>query len=105
MQELSYVGGEPKIEAILKQEFGDFQVDEELGFELAGAGDHLWLNLRKTDLSTTDVARRLTERCRVQLKIIGYSGMKDRRWGCTLRFSLAVSSHDGTKCRSCGESW
>ena len=91
MRDLSFVGGEPKLEAILKQEFSDFQVNEELGFELAGAGDHLWLNLRKTDLSTTDVARRLAERCGVQLKTIGYSGMKDRRGECTQWFSLPLS--------------
>jgi tRNA pseudouridine13 synthase len=97
MRDLNYVGAEPKLEAILKQEFSDFQVNEELGFELAGVGDHLWLNLRKTDLSTTDVARRLAERCGVQLKTIGYSGMKDRRGECTQWFSLPLSSQAEAK--------
>lgn len=97
IRDLGYVGGEPKIEAILKQEFSDFQVDEELGFKLAGKGDHLWLNVRKTDLSTTDVARGLAERCGVQLKTIGYSGMKDRRGECTQWFSLPLNSQDEAK--------
>lgn len=100
MQELSFLGGEPKLEAVLKQEFADFQVDEELGFELAGEGDHLWLNLKKTDLSTTDVARRLAECCGVQLKTIGYSGMKDRRGECTQWFSLPLASQDETRLAS-----
>lgn len=100
MRDLSYVGGEPELEAILKQKFSDFQVDEELGFELAGKGDHLWLNLRKTDLSTTDVARGLAERCGVQLKTIGYSGMKDRRGKCTQWFSMPLSSQDEAKLAS-----
>lgn len=97
MRDLSYVSGEPKLEAVLKQGFSDFQVDEELGFELAGKGDHLWLNLRKTDLSTTDVARGLAERCGVQLKTIGYSGMKDRRGVCTQWFSLPLNVQDEAK--------
>ncbi|HAG72615.1 MAG TPA: tRNA pseudouridine(13) synthase TruD [Gammaproteobacteria bacterium] len=97
MRDLSYVGGEPKLEATLKQEFSDFQVDEELGFELAGEGDHLWLNVRKTDLSTTDVARRLAEGCGVKLKTIGYSGMKDRRGECTQWFSLPLTSQEEAK--------
>lgn len=98
--DLCYVGGEPKIEAVLKQEFSDFQVDEELGFELAGKGDHLWINLRKTDLSTTDVAKGLAERCGVQLKTIGYSGMKDRRGECTQWFSLPLNRQDEAKLSS-----
>lgn len=90
MDDLAYLGGRPELRASLKQEFADFQVDEELGFTLKGKGEHLWLNVRKIDLSTTDVAKRLAAAGEIQLKSVGYSGMKDRRGECTQWFSVPV---------------
>lgn len=97
MDDLAYLNGKPELHATLKQEFVDFQVDEELGFGLEGKGEHLWLNVRKTDLTTTDVARRLADVCDVELKSVGYSGMKDRRGQCTQWFSVPVESEDEAK--------
>lgn len=90
LADLSYAGGEPALQAQIKEEFSDFRVDEELGFEPTGAGEHLYLRVRKTNLSTTQAARRLAETTGVALRDVGYSGMKDRRGECTQWFSLKL---------------
>lgn len=97
MDDLAYLNGKPDLQAGLKQEFADFQVDEELGFRLEGKGEHLWLKVRKTDLTTTDVAKRLARACEVELKTVGYSGMKDRRGQCTQWFSVPVEREEEAK--------
>ncbi len=91
MDKFCYALGKPTIKARLKQEFADFRVDEILGFELSGAGDHLWVQLRKIDLSTTDTARLLAAHTRTDSQAVGYSGMKDRRGECSQWFSLPAT--------------
>ena len=91
LSELNYVSRAPDISALIKQQFLDFTVNEELGFPLSGDGEHLYLRIRKTDLSTTDVARRLASICRSSLSNIGYSGMKDKRGECTQWFSVPLT--------------
>ncbi|MFG6177101.1 tRNA pseudouridine(13) synthase TruD [Halomonas sp. THAF12] len=56
----------------------DFRVEEYLGFEPEGQGEHLWLWLEKRDLTTAMVARRLAKACEVAPRDVGYAGMKDR---------------------------
>ncbi len=91
MDKFSYASGKPTIKAILKQEFADFRVDEKLGFDPTGAGEHLWVRLRKIDLSTTDAARLVAQQTQTDFQAVGYSGMKDRRGECSQWFSLPVS--------------
>lgn len=94
LEQLSYVNGKPENSALLKQELTDFRVNEELGFSLTGSGDHLFVRVRKTDVTTTDVARRLAAVSGLSLRHIGYSGMKDRRGECTQWFSVPLASTD-----------
>nr|WP_298410374.1 tRNA pseudouridine(13) synthase TruD [uncultured Halomonas sp.] len=56
----------------------DFLVEECLGFEPEGHGEHLWLWVEKRDLTTLELARRLARACEVTPRQIGFSGMKDR---------------------------
>lgn len=93
LEELSYVAERPLHSALIKQRFEDFCVDEELGFALTGQGEHLCVQVRKTDLSTTDVVRRLSESTGADLHRIGYSGLKDKRGECTQWFSLQIPEH------------
>lgn len=88
---LAYVGGRPAGSALIKQQFSDFRVDEDLGFEPSGSGEHLYLQLRKQDLSTTELARRLAESTGVGSRDVGYSGMKDRRGECSQWFSIRLA--------------
>lgn len=92
LDSLSYVQGRPDTCAVLKQVFSDFKVDEELGFQPSGSGDHLFVQLRKTDLGTKDVARLLAQQMGISQRDVGYSGMKDRRGECSQWFSLKTAT-------------
>lgn len=91
---LAYVHGTPGISATIKQELQDFRVDEELGFDCTGNGEHLFLRVQKRDLSTLDVARRLQRLTQVPQTAIGYAGMKDRRGECSQWFSVQLPAAD-----------
>lgn len=91
LDDLAYANGRPDTRASLKQEFSDFRVDEDLGFTPSGKGDHLFLQLRKTDLSTTETARLLAQQAGSSLRDVGYSGMKDRRGECSQWFSIKLA--------------
>jgi len=68
-----------KPRAGFRQLLQDFQVDEELGFQLSGSGEHLWLKIEKTGLNTIDVARLIAEKTATRIQDIGYAGLKDRQ--------------------------
>lgn len=53
-------------------------VSEELGFPLAGSGEHVWLRIRKRGLNTDQVAGHVARRAGVSRRNVSYSGMKDR---------------------------
>jgi len=90
LESLAYANGKPALEVSLKQSCSDFRVEEEIGFEFTGQGEHLYLQIAKTDLSTPEVARRLSEVSGVPRAAIGYSGMKDRRAETSQWFSLKL---------------
>lgn len=56
----------------------DFEVTEELGFELSGDGEHDLLFVEKTGANTEWVSRQLAQFADVPAKDAGYSGLKDR---------------------------
>ncbi len=72
----------------LRVEPADFEVEEALGFDPDGEGDHLLLWVRKTDQNTDWVAGRLAATAGVHPKDLGYAGLKDRRAVTTQWFSL-----------------
>lgn len=57
----------------------DFLVEEVLGFEPEGEGEHLYLFIEKKGLNTQQLAERLQRLCGVRAMDIGYAGLKDRR--------------------------
>jgi tRNA pseudouridine13 synthase len=65
--------------ALFRQLAEDFLVEEELGFELTGSGDHLWLLVEKTEMNTVDAARVLARISNSKIDEIGYAGLKDKR--------------------------
>ena len=77
--ELPYAYGEPKLSAVLRATPDDFYVEELLGFEPDGEGEHLFLWIEKTDLNTTHVAREIAKFAGVAARLVSYAGMKDRR--------------------------
>jgi len=75
---LPFAHGGPPIAGRLRAEPGDFRVDEELGFEPSGAGEHAFLFVEKIEANTEWVARRLAEKAGVAPMNVGYAGLKDR---------------------------
>ena len=90
---LAFAFGAPQCSAVFKREPADFCVDEELGFELSGAGDHLCLQIRKTGVATPQVARLLQQAAGVREVDIGYAGLKDRQGVCVQWFSIHLPGH------------
>lgn len=66
------------IRAGFKREPEHFIVDEVLGFEPGGGGEHLWLHIEKRNENTDQLARRLARWAAVKPMEVSYSGMKDR---------------------------
>ncbi len=76
--------------ATFRQQPSDFFVDEQLGFELSGAGEHLCVRIEKTEQNTVYVAKQLAEWAGIKLMDVGYCGLKDRRAITRQWFSLYV---------------
>lgn len=75
---LPYAHGGPLITATLRAEPADFRVDEVLGFEPTGEGEHAFLTVEKTGANTEWVARQLAAAVGVAPMVVGYAGLKDR---------------------------
>lgn len=71
--------GEPVAIARLKAQPEDFVVEEQLGFEPTGEGEHLWLWVEKRGMNTDALSRELASQLGVSAALISFSGMKDRQ--------------------------
>ena len=77
----------PKTTALLKQEFADFIVKEDLGYEMSGEGEFVAVKIRKTDCNTLFVGEKLAKFVGISDRNMGYAGLKDRhgiteQWFC-----------------------
>ena len=70
-------GGPPLI-GVLPMAPEDFRVDELLGFEAGGSGEHVLLLVEKRGANTEWVARKLAAFAGVGPAAVGFAGMKDR---------------------------
>jgi len=70
--------GAPLFAATIRTTAADFDVTEELGFELSGDGEHDYLYAEKTGTNTEWLSRQLAGFAGVPAKDVGYSGLKDR---------------------------
>jgi tRNA pseudouridine13 synthase len=68
----------PCASAMLRASPEDFVVEERLPFTLSGAGEHLWLKVRKRGLNTDQAAGFIARTAGVKRRDVGYAGMKDR---------------------------
>ena len=73
-----YFGTSPASQGLLKQQASDFKVTEDLGYALSGDGEHIFLELEKTNLNTAFVAEQLARFCRLPLRQVTYAGRKDK---------------------------
>jgi tRNA pseudouridine13 synthase len=89
--------GEPVGRGLLRTKPEDFQVDEWLGFEADGEGDHMLLRVRKRSANTFWVAKELARMAGVHPRDVGYAGMKDRHAVAEQSFTVPLRSRLGEK--------
>jgi len=75
---LQYPYGKPVISGLLKSQVEDFKVSENLGFEPTGEGEHLFLWIEKSMLTTHELIECVARDFSVKARDVGYSGLKDK---------------------------
>ena len=93
--DLPYAYGGAPLKGLLKEEPEDFQVNEILGYNASGEGDHVFLNIRKNSLNTLDVARIIQEHAGVKQVDVGFAGLKDKQAITTQAFSIHIPGKEG----------
>ncbi|MEA3275214.1 MAG: tRNA pseudouridine(13) synthase TruD [Pseudomonadota bacterium] len=92
--------GGAAIRGRLRERPEDFLVDEVLGFEPDGEGEHALLHVRKTGVNTEWVARQLASHAGLPAAAVGYGGLKDRHAVATQWFSLHTGQQGGADWRA-----
>ena len=91
MEQWSRAWGAPAGSAMIRSCPEDFRVSEELGFELSGSGEHVFLYLQKRQLNSMDLLSRLARLSGVAERDIGLSGLKDRNAVTRQWFSVGMA--------------
>jgi tRNA pseudouridine13 synthase len=89
--------GQPVLDAAMRCEPADFFVDEQLGFEPDGEGEHRLLRIRKTGCNTQWVAAQLASIAQIPVRDVSFAGRKDRHAITEQWFSVRMpgrSSYD-----------
>ena len=99
---LVYPYRRPLLNGRLKVAAEDFFVDEELGFEPTGEGEHLFIQVEKNGLTTHELIERVARDAGIRPRDVGYSGLKDkiaitRQW---LSLHLAGKIHHPVKLKA-----
>ncbi len=87
----AYAGGEPLARGVIRHLAEDFRVEEVLGFEAAGHGEHVLLRVRKRGITTDEAARRLARHAGVRPGAVGYAGLKDRHAVAVQSFTVGLA--------------
>ncbi|WP_049621457.1 tRNA pseudouridine(13) synthase TruD [Frateuria defendens] len=91
MTELPYAHGGPPLIARLRSAPEDFQVEEILGYDADGEGEHALLWVEKRGANTDWVARELARHAGVPPLGVGYAGLKDRHAVTRQAFSVQLA--------------
>lgn len=75
----AFAYGKPQATGSIKNYHDDFKVDEILGFEPSGDGEHQYLFIEKRGLNTEELVKQLAIRINCPVKDISYAGIKDRQ--------------------------
>ncbi|TAL73422.1 MAG: tRNA pseudouridine(13) synthase TruD [Rhodanobacter sp.] len=89
--ELPFACGMPPLRAHLRSTPEDFQVEEILGYDADGHGEHALLWVEKRDTNTDWVARELARFAGVPPVAVGYAGLKDRHAVTRQTFSVQLA--------------
>lgn len=91
---LPFAFGGPPLNGVLRARPEDFEVEEVLGFEPSGAGEHLMLWVEKRGANTEWVARQLARIAGIGPVGVGFAGLKDRHAVTRQWFSLHLPGRD-----------
>lgn len=100
---LAYAYGQPIATGVMRQSPEDFIVEEELGFEPEGEGEHIWLWIEKSGLNTEQLAKRLAQVAKVRVNDVSYAGLKDRHAITRQWFTLHLKNVDPESCKQWAE--
>ena len=89
--ELPYAYGNPPLTAVLRSAPEDFQVEEILGYDADGEGEHALLWVEKRGSNTDWVAKELARFAEVPPLNVGYAGLKDRHAVTRQTFSVQLA--------------
>jgi tRNA pseudouridine13 synthase len=88
---LPWAYGTPPLQAQLRSTPEDFRVEEVLGYDADGQGEHALLWVEKRGANTDWVARELAKFAGVAPVAVGYAGMKDRHAVTRQTFSVQLA--------------
>lgn len=88
---LPFAWGGPPLKARLRQAPEDFRVEEILGYDADGKGEHVLLWVEKRGANTDWVARELAKFAGVPGVAVGYAGLKDRHAVTRQTFSVQMA--------------
>ena len=91
--ELPYLHGGPLGRARFKELPDDFEVEELLGFEPSGVGEHCLVWAEKRDLDSNVAAARLADALGLRRRLVSHCGLKDRHAVTRQWFSLHMPGH------------
>ncbi len=86
--DLPYLHGGPLGRARFKSQPEDFVVEELLGFEPSGVGEHCLVWVEKCDLDSNTAAARLADTLGIRRRLVSHCGLKDRHAVTRQWFSL-----------------
>src|SRR5579859_5797841 len=89
--ELPYAYGNPPLTAVLRSTPDDFQVEEILGYDADGEGEHALLWVEKRGANTDWVAKELAKFAGIPPLNVGYAGLKDRHAVTRQTFSVQLA--------------
>lgn len=89
-QDLARLLPPPLLSGCLRSTPDDFQVDEILGFEPDGAGNHWLLRVRKRGKNTSEIVELLAKSSVCKEQDVGYCGLKDRHAVTSQWFSVPI---------------
>ncbi|MEP6485237.1 MAG: tRNA pseudouridine(13) synthase TruD [Rudaea sp.] len=98
---LPYAYGGPALRGVIRATPEDFFVDEDLGFALDGAGEHVFVRVEKRGANTDWVARELAKFAGLRPDAVSYSGIKDRHAVTRQTFSLHLPGKADPRWEEC----
>lgn len=101
MTELPFAHGGAPLTGALRATPDDFFVDEQLGFEATGQGEHWFVQIEKRGANTVWVAKQLAAFAGVGERDVGYAGLKDRHAVTRQSFSVLAKKGRDTDWSQC----